>query len=238
MKNQTITALGFSAAVTLVMIAPAHATTFADYDASNAAANLFWTETAGVGVLSTHAGTLTSFAFLTPALSAVDSVPALFSLSAVSSAPAQSFPGVTVEPGLSGSFSFSYEGASPLHVGSKTFVTGANLLSGTFSGAEIEGQTGGSTASVQNEIITGGAVSYTSAFTDFAPTGDKALSIELTSVSKFSVSKGELNSFSGVSTGSFASAVPEPATWAIMLTGFGGLGAAMRSNRKRVAASV
>jgi hypothetical protein len=32
-------------------------------------------------------------------------------------------------------------------------------------------------------------------------------------------------------------AVPEPATWAMMLVGFGGLGAAMRSRRKLVAAT-
>jgi PEP-CTERM motif len=33
--------------------------------------------------------------------------------------------------------------------------------------------------------------------------------------------------------GTFTTAVPEPATWAMMLAGFGGLGAAMR--RRRVA---
>ena len=33
------------------------------------------------------------------------------------------------------------------------------------------------------------------------------------------------------------SAVPEPATWAVMLTGFGGIGAAMRSRRRSVAAA-
>jgi hypothetical protein len=31
--------------------------------------------------------------------------------------------------------------------------------------------------------------------------------------------------------------VPEPATWAVMLLGFGGVGAAMRSNRRKLAAS-
>jgi len=31
------------------------------------------------------------------------------------------------------------------------------------------------------------------------------------------------------------SAVPEPATWAVMLLGFGGLGAAMRNNRRKLA---
>jgi hypothetical protein len=238
MKNKKIAAFSVSAAFAFGVIAPAQASTFADYDASSTAANLSWTETAGVGVLSTQAGTLTSFSFLTPALSGIESVPALFTLSAVSSAPAQSVLGLTVEPGLSGGFSFTYAGANPLHVGSQTFLTGANLLSGTFAGAEIEGQTGGSTASVQDEIITGGTVSYASAFTDFAPTGDKALSIELTSVSKFTVSNGELDSFNGVSTGSFASDVPEPAAWAMMLVGFGGMGATMRARRKRALAAV
>jgi hypothetical protein len=36
---------------------------------------------------------------------------------------------------------------------------------------------------------------------------------------------------------SSAGGVPEPATWAMMLVGFGGLGAAMRSRRSRVAAA-
>jgi hypothetical protein len=31
-------------------------------------------------------------------------------------------------------------------------------------------------------------------------------------------------------------AVPEPATWAMMLIGFGGLGAALRMNHRRTAA--
>jgi hypothetical protein len=34
----------------------------------------------------------------------------------------------------------------------------------------------------------------------------------------------------------FAVGVPEPATWALMLAGFGGLGAAMRARRKTAAA--
>lgn len=57
-----------------------------------------------------------------------------------------------------------------------------------------------------------------------------------------------LSFFSEDSTGStgpvignidlFASSAPEPATWAMMLIGFGGLGAALRMNRRRAFATV
>ena len=41
------------------------------------------------------------------------------------------------------------------------------------------------------------------------------------------------NGFSGVTFATLdTSAVPEPATWAMMLVGFGGMGAALRSRRK------
>jgi hypothetical protein len=40
----------------------------------------------------------------------------------------------------------------------------------------------------------------------------------------------------GVDTGTFnLSAVPEPASWAMMLVGFGGMGAAMRNSRRKLA---
>jgi len=43
------------------------------------------------------------------------------------------------------------------------------------------------------------------------------------------------NLYFGAASG-FTGGVPEPATWAMMLVGFGGLGAALRSRRKSVAA--
>jgi hypothetical protein len=46
---------------------------------------------------------------------------------------------------------------------------------------------------------------------------------------------GNLNAPDGLILGN--SAVPEPATWAMMLVGFAGLGTAMRSRRKSVAAA-
>ena len=61
----------------------------------------------------------------------------------------------------------------------------------------------------------------------------------------FSVQSGDILSFSAIGTndslGGYIdnitiSAVPEPATWAMMIIGFGAAGAAMRNNRRRQAA--
>jgi hypothetical protein len=53
----------------------------------------------------------------------------------------------------------------------------------------------------------------------------------------FDTSTGSLLEFDSASSVSFQAVggVPEPATWAVMLVGFGGLGAAMRSRRRRAA---
>jgi len=154
--------------------------------------------------------------------------------------------GQIAEQNLSGTFSFIYSGLTPLIVGSHTFTTGANLLSGTFTGAEIVGPNNGSTGSIQDAILSGGTVTFTSAFEKFSATGDKGLSLELTSVLPFlgAAEDDALNSFTAVSTGSFASdiasgggaGVPEPATWAVMLIGFGGIGAAIRRGRTKTLA--
>lgn len=48
----------------------------------------------------------------------------------------------------------------------------------------------------------------------------------------FTVTAGAVTSFQFFSDG-----VPEPATWAMMLAGFGGLGVAMRARRRQIAAT-
>ncbi len=246
MSNFKITAVALGAALAVVAGAQANAATFADYSAFSNDANLAWTQsgdfasgtlaTTGVGGVAK-----TYFSFLDPSLSALSNLGANFTLTATGSAsdPAQTLFGQIVEPNLSGSFSFIYSGSAPLTVGSHTYTTGANLLSGTFSGAEIIGPAGGSTGSVQDAILSGGAITYSSDFLQFSSTGDKGLSLELTSVlpSLNAFGGDSLNDFSGVSTGSFAAdisggggggGVPEPATWTMLLVGFGAIGASLR----------
>jgi len=233
--------------------APAQAVTFADYSATSSAANMSWTLSSNLtsGTLATTgfgASAKTFFSFLTPGLSTLANLPATFTLSATtpSNDPAVTAFGQIAEQNLSGTFSFIYSGLTPLTVGSHTFTTGANLLSGTFTGAEIVGPNNGSTGSVQDAILSGGTVSFTSAFEKFSVSGDKALSLELTSVLPFLGANEDdaLNSFTSVSTGSFASdiasggggGIPEPATWAVILLGFGSIGATIRRSRAKAAA--
>jgi hypothetical protein len=172
----------------------------------------------------------------------------LFTLSATGPAsnPAVTGAGQVAEQNLSGAFSFTYTGSTPLTVGSHTYATGANLLSGTFSGATLVGPANGSTSSFQDAIFSGGTVTYASDIASFASTGDKGLSLSLTSVLPFfGANPGDsLNSFTAVSTGSFASdlastgggsGTPEPVTWALMLVGFGGIGTAIRRQRRKAA---
>jgi PEP-CTERM motif len=70
-------------------------------------------------------------------------------------------------------------------------------------------------------------------FTIDAPTGAVALQLGLND-DIFGDNSGALSI--GV-TGSTVAAVPEPASWAMMLVGFGGLGVAMRSSRRAKAAA-
>jgi hypothetical protein len=59
----------------------------------------------------------------------------------------------------------------------------------------------------------------------------------ITSVTIVAGQPGTGQDFIGVDDVRFQSAVPEPATWAIMVAGFGGLGALMRSRRRMATAS-
>lgn len=112
---------------------------------------------------------------------------------------------------------------------------GANLLTLSFTGATLAGA-GGSGALFGS--TPGGTVSYTSDFLDF--TGQTAGDFSL-SLSGISPDFGA-SFWSGDSVGTFASdtggggnVVPEPATWVMMILGFGGVGALMRRRREALA---
>jgi hypothetical protein len=152
--------------------------------------------------------------------------------------------GYLIQPDLSGSFKFVYAG-SGFSFGGHSYGAGATLLSGAFSGADLIGKAGSSAGNVNDATLAGGTISFSSPLISFGP-GDKAYSIEMTSIGPpMSASGGALNSFGAVSTGSFQAAlttgggqgVPEPGTWALMIVGIGGVGLALRRKTRALAAS-
>ena len=254
MKAGKLGAILLGAAVGLYVL-PAQAMTFADYSAaSSSIPNLGWTQSLSLtsGTLSTiGTGADTYFSFLAPPFAALVNLPAVFTLSASGPASNPVNPillagGVAAEQNLTGAFNFTYTGSTPLVVGANTYTTGATLLHGTFSGAQILGVNFGSTTSFQDAILSGGSVTFTSDIVGFSAVGDKGLSLELTSVLPFygALPGQSLLTFTGVSTGSFASdlssgggggGVPEPGVWAMMMVGLAGIGAAVRRRKRQVA---
>jgi hypothetical protein len=191
-----------------LVAAPASATTtFAQFKQLDTTDTVAW----NAGVLSDTggaAGVLVSFDFLDAMPPAVDDpIDAVMNISATGGGP------------YSGTISF---------LRASDF---ANLLTVTFSGAVLV-TAGGAGAFLDSQPGTG-LITYTSDFLDF--TGNTGSDFSL-GFSAISAAPG--GGWTADSVGTFASetrgggeGVPEPLTWALMVTGFGGAGAMLRRRR-------
>jgi PEP-CTERM motif len=152
---------------------------------------------------------------------------------------------------ITGSFSFTYTGPTFTSVNNVLVQTGANLLSGTFSQAFITGQAGGNLATFQAQQP-GQTVTFNSDFLGFANSFGRTMLFDMTYNSTKPLvlgctppttnpncvvnSRRALADFRGIGNGVFAAgAIPEPATWGLMILGFAGAGVMLRSNRRRMA---
>ncbi len=192
----------------------------------------------------TSAGaTAVHFSFLDPALADLMFVPAQFLLNTtVASGNPATFtagPNTWTQTNVNGGFSFIYTGAD--HVFGSTLVhQNANLLSGTFTDAWIQGN--GGTGSINLSVGNGGLFnSLTSDFEQFTnlTPGSQEFALNLLGVTPaFGANAGKaLKSFraNGGGNFSFEAGVPEPATWGLMIMGFGGVGAMIRRRRQSTA---
>jgi hypothetical protein len=222
---------------------------------SNNAAGAFATE----GAL-TSTSIATHFSFLKGGLTALAFLPASFNLAAAVTTPTPATfnagTGAWTQQDVSTTgtgFSFVYTGPSTVIAGHTLTQDVTVLLSGVFTDAYIQGK--GTSGSVN--LSSGGAssVTFNSDIIDFSsmPPGSAGFAFNLLAVSpSFGAGAGKsLNSFTANGGGNFefvpgsltgggggggGGGIPEPATWAMMLLGAGGVGAMLR-NRRRMALS-
>ena len=248
------------AASVLLAAAPSAAviTTFATYQPIGTGANIYWKNNAGStagtgGSLYTLnspsafvAGTTrVRFSFLQAALATyVTDVIADFTLLATtpSGNPATGSPDYDQTLSTGG---FTFTNANSLTVGGTTYAPGtANLLTATFTGADILGRQGRTSGNVNGDN-TSGTLTYTSDFLNFTGTVNRDFSLALSATSPsffrtLSPSRA-LRTFKASSSGVFSSdpaplviSVPEPQMWAMMIGGMGMVGLQMRRRKRQV----
>jgi hypothetical protein len=247
---------GATFAASMLVATPAQAliTPFASFKAYNpnssgaAPANVIWTKTGTTsGTFNsktnttgvTPAATYVTFSFADPALSSVvHDITAMMVLTSTGSGAATTAGRNLRQSNIAGSLVFTTLSAITLY--GKTFAAGSNLLTATFSAATLTGSS--ANASFSDATSANGSIAYSSDFLSFLPTVDKDFSVALTSISP-GISRANansaLNTFSAVASGNFSGdpaprpsfPVPEAATWAMFICGFGLMGATLRRRR-------
>lgn len=259
--------LSASALVLAVVPAKAQIATFATFASINSTKNIQFqnegtsdTRSNDALLFTTPSGSATnlgstqvSFSFLQPGLSSyVNNVVANFTMSAAvaKNDTVDAFGNALFQPILSGSMSFTTTTAitvtSP-YFSTHTYAPGANLLTVVFDGS-LYGTRNGSTANLGGSTLGGNNLLFTSDFLDFSNVVNADLAAAFTALnSGLKVgSNGSLASFRATGGGQFSAdpvpniigMIPEPASWAMMIAGFGMLGVAARRHAKAAHAPV
>ncbi len=219
-----------AASAAMMAVVPASAiTTFASFTPLNNGSNINYS--AADGSVTSTPGSQVTFRFLDPlGTNTVFDTAATFNLTTGTSAGIVAG-GLGIAPATSGTINFT--AAAPVTFNGKT---GTNLLTASFTGGAFSGLIGGSVASYINSQPPS-AVTFTSDFIDFSQTTARDLSLTIDAINPGIVGgPSGLADFAGTAGGLFGAdlssgsglTVPEPASWAMMVVGFGLVGAMTR----------
>lgn len=113
-----------------------------------------------------------------------------------------------------------------------------NALTVNFTDAMFETPPGSSAPTLQADSSLGAVITYASDFLDLSGSTDQNFALSFSGASSpLNLAPLRLPNFTFSGSGTFAAAVPvpEPASWSMMLAGFGLLGGALRARRRTVA---
>lgn len=136
-----------------------------------------------------------------------------------------------IEQDFTGSFRFTFANAGDID--GVRFAAGQTVFAGTFTNAILSGVFG----QREGSVLAGNATSFSNGFLTFQPGASAGFEFGLGGVSApiGGSAAGGFNEFSASLNGKFSSGdtigmapIPEPATWAMMMLGFGMLGGALR----------
>ena len=114
-----------------------------------------------------------------------------------------------------------------------------SALTVNFTDAQLTSTPGSKAPTFSADESTGSTISYMSDFADLSALTEKNFSLSFSSAtSKLLLNgSGKLPNFTMSGSGTFAGAIPEPMSWALMTMGFGAAGFSLRASRgKRTAA--
>jgi hypothetical protein len=235
MKFRTIS-WGVIGAASLLLATAAQATTILSFDSEN---SLTGAPLPNTSVLDFNkiTNTLSTAKGNDPQLvtiGALSGTPAIFTLSVVGNHDAQS----TTVPFVGNLLTETFGSKTDQGSFSYTSVaTGKVLLAGTFYGALISGYGGGVSGNLSNDYLTGGTITSLTTTVPGVNLGNLSTDAFVFSLGQIApnlaISGNSLKGFDSFATGSFSSAVPEPASWGLMFLGFGAIGAMMRSARRK-----
>lgn len=219
----------------LALALPAQASV-AIADFAGTSQDITWTSTGSGGTL-VGSGDV-NFTFLDGLFSEQTfSADMMLSGAAPSGSPALNPGGIaTVQPNISGSMEYIYEGPTTSIHGVPLVNNVTVLLSATYINAEILAPTGQVQGDFTDPTASGGTVNILQALgIDLAGSSDDDFDFTFSpsTVPFGSLPGRSMTSFSSGSTGSFAIDIPEPFTWAMMLVGVSMIGFMARGARRR-----